>query len=149
VIPTCITYSKILERTLVSATRYLCDEYCFRHELLLRLSTQWRTVCFSEDSKCLFSGRNSVLNMCHMATYDIISFTKQFFPKEFDNQLLFHFLLFFPFIYLLSFLTYTVLHTFIFCISQSRKTIELMRRLCLCRTTFLWFTVSLLSEFHT
>ena len=53
-----------------------------------------------------------------MASCDIISFSKEFFPTEVDNQLLFHLLLFFPFIYLLRFLTKTVLHAFIFCRSQ-------------------------------
>jgi len=53
-----------------------------------------------------------------MASYDTVSFSKEFFPTEFDDKLISHFLLFFPFIYLLRFLTKTVLHTFIFCRSQ-------------------------------
>jgi hypothetical protein len=103
------------------------------YKVLLRLSTKCcyvstkccyvslhnAEICVSnEDSKCLFSGRNSVLNICHMASCDIISFSKESFPTEFDDQLLFHFLLFFLFIYLLRFLTNMVLHTFIFCRSQ-------------------------------
>lgn len=46
----------------------------------------------------------------------LLASQKEFFPTELDDQLLFHFLRFFPF--LLKFLTNTVLHAFIFCRSQ-------------------------------
>ena len=102
-------------------------------------------VC-NGDSICLFSGRNSVLNVRHMASCDTVSFSKEFFPAEFNDQLFFHFLPFL-FICLASGLIRCFIHSHS-AYHTSRTKMELTRRLCLCRATFLWFTVSLLREFR-
>jgi len=51
----CITFPKILERALVSATRYFYVEHYFRNEVLLRLSLHNAEIYVSNEDKNVYS----------------------------------------------------------------------------------------------